>query len=151
MEKTLFVFIFFSIFVIKYSTSPVFNTYEDRIYNLTQDTIILGDKSSRDVVNKAVKANKTIIKENLEKLKKECDQLIDEYGSLAKAKDKIKKLKEYETFKKLYEICEKFDQENRWRNGIFNKASEALSFEKALEKLELSSNERNKTSILQSL
>ena len=118
---------------------------EDRIYNLTQDTIILGDKSSRDVVNKAVKANKAITKENLEKLKKECDQLISEYGSLAKAKDKIKELKEYETFKKLYEICEKFDHDNRWRKDIFNEASEALSFEKALEKLELSGNKKNKT------
>lgn len=104
---------------------------EDRVYNLIQDAVILGDKSFRNTIKSDVNADKTITKENLEKLKKECVQLISEYGSLAKAKDKIKELKEYETFKKLYEICKKYDDPNRWGKEIFDEISEGLPFEKA--------------------
>ena len=125
---------------------------EDRVYNLIQDAVILGDKSFRNTIKSDVNADKTITKENLEKLKKEYTQLISEHGSLAKAKAKVKELEEKnETANKIHGFCEDYDEQSKWGKKIFDEISKGLLFEKVLEKLEQSINEENKVSASQSL
>lgn len=106
-----------------------------RIYNLIQDAIILGDKSSRNVVKDSVNDDKTITKEQLDKLREECIGLKKQYKALSNAKAKIAELTKNNTFTKISKICEEFDNANRWRKEIFDGVSKPLSFEEAQKEL----------------
>ena len=113
-----------------------------RIYNLTQDALILGDELHRDIIIKEIWADKTITRAERDELKNNCIQLKDKYGSLYNAGAKIGELTNNDAFAKIFNICEKFDISNRWRKKIFDGVSKPLSFEEAEKKLSIKKGER---------